>query len=292
MLSFLIGESPYTTSMLSRSFIAFMVILFSRCCVAQQPRNLKVLLDPVSFKGPRYAMMQAVADAVAEDVNRLIPGTPSDFTKQSAIICFEADAVWNRDNARKAPITLVGPKLDGEPSPVRGGTVRIALNGVAPADRWRLALQLSHELAHLKMGASYDNALIETFATAVSFQVLRDLGLYGYLLRTEGKEIQTLPEQIQYAYAFHNSRVVQEFWQSHAARDWRRLDDRALQTLGAMVLFEAGEMRWSALLGISRPALGQRQGDSTSFQITRPDIDALLREPLGLKALGYARVSR
>ncbi len=92
--------------------------------------------------------------------------------------------------------------------------MRIALNGIQPFDRWRLVYQLSHELAHVKMGVRIDNSLIETFATAVSTEVLRRLGFQGYLMRVEGEDIQILPELIQQQLAYNKWADLKSYWQA------------------------------------------------------------------------------
>lgn len=46
--------------------------------------------------------------------------------------------------------------------------------------------QLAHELAHVNMGAQVDRYLIKTFATAVSLEILEQMGMNAYADRCRG----------------------------------------------------------------------------------------------------------
>src|SRR5258708_5528982 len=136
-------------------FVLIYLALAGGTVIGQRTRHMRVILDKETF-GASAVSLQPVADRVASEVDNLIPGTPSEYP-EDGIICFEAEGSWNSDPSHPAPITVIGPKLLGEPAATSGNTIRIALNAVKPADVRRLSYQLSHELAHVKMGVRADN---------------------------------------------------------------------------------------------------------------------------------------
>ncbi len=247
----------------------------------------RVLLDPETFPvKEETAVLQAVADRVAQEVDALIPG-PGPGVGGDPIICFEIPPAWQKMGIQAAPLTLHGLKLPGEPTGVRAGTVRIALSSVRPHDRWRLAYQLSHELAHIKMGVLIDNYLIETFAVAVSDEVLRRMGMYGYLLRSEGDEIQALPEPIQRALALELWPEVRDYWQAKRRLQGSRITDRPFQDVGVYLLRGSHKLKWSLLLDVGRLASCPVTTPASVTNVCPPDTDAMTRRGLPMGVFGF-----
>ncbi len=144
---------------------------------AQQPPT-KVVLDHETFSPAGYAGLQQLANQVVGTIDQLIPGQVSEFVHGN-IICFQVTTRTSlkAPNVSSPPITLsTDYKLSYEPTTTVAGRTRIALFEVeplyAPSYRERFVYQLSHELAHIKMGVRVDNYLVETLAVAVSHEVL------------------------------------------------------------------------------------------------------------------------
>jgi len=250
----------------------------------------RVILDRETFSPQSLKEFEPLAIEVSGVVDTLIPGTPIDYPK-SGIICFEAPVNWAQidDGAHPAPITLSGPKNRGEPIGTVAGTIRIALNGVQrPIDTSRFIFQLSHELAHVKMGALSSNYLIETFAVAVSFEVLRRTGYQGYLLKNEGIFIEGLPLQIQKALSLGKWVEIQNYWQRQVSNQGKRLDDRPFQTIGALLMLRGKGPKWANLSGIASLSLCTSRAPAGQFQICPPDLRKMGRIRHELKALGFS----
>ncbi len=247
---------------------------------------MKVVLDHETFHAENYSMLQAFADRVALDVDLLIPGAPKDYP-ETEIVCFEASETWGKDLAHPAPITLIGPKLLGEPLSTKGGLIRIAVFGVQPLYLRRFAYQLAHELAHVKMGAKTDNALIETFATSVSYEVLRKLALFDYLIPAVQGDIRNLPDQVQIALANGDIPGLKTYWQSQMASRWFVINDRPLQTLGALLMQMGNQPRWNLLLGIAQFALCTDAPGPSPMKLCQPDVQKMNAAGLHLDSLGY-----
>jgi hypothetical protein len=255
-------------------FLLLFLCSFARTVLPQSVKTTRVILDRETFRAETRDSLQSIADQVAALVDSLIPGQGKDYPEEG-IICFEASRAWSSDIAHPAPITLVGPKLMGEPAATKSNTIRIALNGIQPFDKWRLAYQLSHELAHVKMGTRIDNYLYETFAVAVSFEVLRRLGFQGYLLRVKGEEIQSLPEVIQENLTYNKWADLESYWQSRSTAEGEAINDRPIQTLGAILLERAHQPNWPMLLRVSEFSVCASSPSPNSFQLCPPDISRM-----------------
>ena len=181
------------------------LLLLGSSAEAQIAQKTRIVLAASTFTPQALKELQPIADQVSQIVDELVPGTPLDYPP-AGIICFESPARWSSREYKAMgygvpPVTINGPRILDEPPEAIGNTVRIAVHDVQAPDRWRFAFQLSHELAHVKMGARSDNYLEETFATALSLEVLRRLGYEGYLLISEGTYLQELPPTVQKALA-------------------------------------------------------------------------------------------
>lgn len=98
---------------------------------------------------------RAVATSVWEVVDKLIPGTPPFGGRDIRILKGSCRVLWDANDYHSS-------------------TYRITIDA-NPTFWMQLAYQLSHELGHVKMGAARSNLLLETFATAVSLEVLHRL---------------------------------------------------------------------------------------------------------------------
>ena len=228
--------------------VAFILLDSSPTLKAQVAPRTTVILDQETFGGESYAALQHLADVVALVVDDLIPG-PLSRPKPEPIICFEASEGWGGNPSHPAPITLTGPKLVGEPVATRGGTVRIAAFRIRSVYGRRFVMQLAHELAHVKMGTAIDNALIETFATAVSYEALRRLSFFDYLTPMLQTDIRSLPEAVQTQLAGGDLPGLRKYWQEQMESRWMLMNDRAFQTLGALLLQMGNQPLWKLLSG-------------------------------------------
>ena len=254
---------------------------------AQGQEGMKVILDSETFSPQAVKDLDPVAVQVTAIIDALIPGHPRDYPS-GGIVCFDAtksagSVAWQNN---PPPITLTGPKLPGEPGATVAGTLRIALFGIQPSDKWRLALQLSHELAHVKMGARIDNYLEETFAVAASYEVLRRLGFEGYLLKNKGIDLEGLPPQIQKSISWGEWKQIGVYWIERSKLQGNRMDDRPFQTLGAILLLRDRGPNWSDLFDISRFNSCPVSTTVEPFRVCPPDISKMRRAKHELKALG------
>ncbi len=224
----------------------------------RSPVDTKVLLDQETFPLSRYREMQMIADKVALTVDQVIPGQVESFP-DSGIVCYIAPKAWNDDHLHPPPITLVGPKQNGEPESAHQNTVRIAVNDQVLSSTYageaEFVFELTHELAHVKMDARYDNYLVETFAVAVSLKVLRELGYNQYRNDTVRLYTHRLPEGIQSAIERKAWNEAALQWQSEIPKQksgpsgtW----DFSFAMLGSILLEAAQQPVWPNLLGVGR----------------------------------------
>ncbi len=254
---------------------------------AQGTHPLQVIISTQTFTPEKRPVFQAYANLVANEVNALIPGLPADTTNPR-VICFEETADFSKALNSEGPITIHGPKVPGEPEETKANTLRIAVSGVQPLFMRRFVYQLAHELAHIKMGVSIDNMLFETFATAVSFEVLRRMNLYDYLIPTTQTMIRELHPAVQAQLAAGDFSSLRTAYQLEATERWFFGQDRPMQTLGALLMQAGGEPNWHLLLGVSAltncdpgwPA-------DVTVKACRPDIKAMKAIGLSLTSLGY-----
>lgn len=259
---------------------------FTARLLASGNMPINVILDRGSFYPETYSLFQAIANQVVAQVNLLIPGTPPDVSEDD-IVCFETNPTFEASSGHSGPIVLIGPKLAGEPAATSAGTIRIAVNAVQPGFLQRFAFQLSHELAHVKMGPQIDNALIETFATATSYEVMRRLGYNDYVKLAISADLELLPPEIQVQLSSGETEPLRKYWQSQIVIEWNRMDDRPMQTLGALLLKMGDEPRWELLLGISAFSHCADSPSRWPVKLCPPDVKKIAQVGLSLKSLGY-----
>ncbi len=270
---------------------ATITVLLLPPILAAQPRpvTLKIKLDQETFTPAARTELQPIADMVAQLVDKLIPGAPLDYPPLG-ILCFEAPVLWQSKewHFSAAPVTLSGLKLLGEPERSTGGQLRIALSVVEGYnDAPQFVFQLSHELAHVKMGHRTDNYLDETFAVALSFKALKELGYQDYLVATERSFVALLPPIVRNELTLGMWSLLRSYWQAEASRQGNRQDDRAFQTLGALLLEHDGGQDWSKLYGLWRFNVCSAMIPAGGYQTCPPNLlhmNGLGRE---LMALGF-----
>jgi hypothetical protein len=153
-----------------------------------------VILDRGTF-GNSYALLRAIADRVGVEVDRLIPGQSAAYSADG-IFCYVGPGT---------PITLVGAK----------GDIKIALSAkVLPANYAEFVFELSHELAHVKMDARYDNYLVETLAVAVSLRVLKAVGSLPARQADIALYKENLPQNVRSAIEIQDWETARGYWQS------------------------------------------------------------------------------
>ncbi len=269
---------------------ALCLILFFNFTIArsQVAHPLKVKLSVSTFDPVALRDFQPLADEIAKIIDEMIPGIPEEYSADG-IVCYEAPSRWTTP-AYKAqgfappPVTVFGPRILDEPQEVVGGRVRIALQA---ADKSQFAFQLSHELAHVKMGPRTDNYLDETFAVAVSYEVLRRLGYQGYLLVNEGLFIQGLSPVIQKHLAYQEWKAVQSYWRDTSRNQANNLDDRSFQTVGALLLLRDKGPNWSKLFNIGRLNTCSATIRPQTFEICNPNLPKLKMLRHELQTLGF-----
>jgi len=234
-----------------------------------QDVRLRVVLDPASFAGPTYNAMQNVADQVAGVVEELIPGTPLGNTTE--VFCFAPPLGWGH-----TPITLAGEPQTGEPTASARYPVRIALSrSVLPSDWERFAFQLAHELAHVRMDPRFDNDILETFAVAVSFEVLDRMGYARYLQAAIQSLIAPLPSEIRVALANGSWDNVNLYLKQRRQYHERHPFDYSLAAAGAVLIRATHLLPWNRLSGIGLKNQCPSRADPPRFQFCSLDESAL-----------------
>ena len=253
---------------MTKSLLCPMLVLCSFLTGAKaQDARLRVVLDPASFAGPAYGALQETADQVEREVEQLIPGASSD----TEVLCFAPPPRWGH-----APITLVGAPQAGEPVASARYAVRIALSrSVLPGNRERFAFQLAHELAHVRMDPRVDNDLLETFAVAVSFEVLDRMGYGRYLQVATRSLIAPLPAGIRAALGNGSWNEVKQYLKEQRQYRQEHPLDYSLAAAGAMLIRATGTFPWNRLLGIGRRNQCPASLDPPQFQFCALNESAL-----------------
>lgn len=114
--------------------------------------------EAIGFDGGRNPFgLMAVANSITNVVDELIPGNPPFGSRSIQLIRVEGDGssarvLWSEQDFNST-------------------TYRIHLK--TQTTKWQqMAFQLSHELAHVKMGPARSNLLVEVFAHALSLESL------------------------------------------------------------------------------------------------------------------------
>jgi len=221
-----------------------LTVLFSQSLIGQEWHTI-VALDRSTFPEETYALMSRTAARVVAVVDEMIPGRP-EWRSSNRLTCFVAAEKWT-----DRPVTLIGQVRKGEPRSSRANRVRIAVTPeVLPGAYQRFAFQLAHELAHVKMDPRIDNKLIETFAVAVSFEVMHRLKYESYLETNQHYYAESLPAEVRAAAAKKEfdklSLYLRYRWQDKESR----VPDYSLQTIGAVLIRSDNNFPWRSLLGI------------------------------------------
>ncbi len=284
-----------TTAKFCQTFL----LLCSVSLEAQKWQGMKVTLAASTFTQAQLQELQPVADEVTRLVDTLIPGKPQDYPADG-IVCFEAPASWKAKSVKPAyspPITFKGPHSTDEPPEAPANTLRIALDEIPGPNRLSLAFQLAHELAHVKMGNRTDNYLIETFAMALSYEVLHRLGYEGYLLENEGLYLKGLPPIPQEALAWEHLEKARAYWLDASKMEAlkqppEQLSGRSFQTLGAILILRSSHLHWAELLNVSSQNLCSTSTSANVFRVCAPDLPRMTRLCSFLEPLGLASASK
>lgn len=271
---------------MTKSWICVVLVLcsFLTCVrVGAQDTRLRVVLDPTSLAGPTHQAMQDTADRVARMVEQLIPGVSVDNLD---VFCFAPPPQWGH-----APITLTGEPQPGEPAASARYPVRVALSrSVLPADWERFAFQLAHELAHVRMDPRFDNDILETFAVAVSFEVLDRMGYRRYLQVAIQSLIAPLPAEIRVALGNGSWNDVSLYLRQQQQYHQEHPFDYSLAAAGAVLIQATHILPWSRLLKIGLKNQCPVRSDPPRFQFCPLNESALPEFLPVFRLLGRATV--
>jgi len=232
-----------------------------------------------------------MAAAVAVQVDAFISGRPRDYPASGTILVFGNTPTMQVQLHHGGPITLRGPKILGEPDTTVGGITRIAVTPMDALYLRRFVYQLAHELAHVKMGGAIDNSLLETFATSVSLEVLKRMGLNDYLIPNVQQMIRSLPPNVQEQIANGDFAALQTYWQEQCGQRWHVMDDRPVQYLGTILLQVRNQYFWPLLLNVGELSIGRNDQNLPTILLP-PDISAMQKKGIDLTALGYSPLKR
>ena len=275
----------------SSRFLCTLAALIALCCAFGIPARAqvsftKVVLDQVSFRGD-VAELQRLADGVSSQVDGLIPGQGGGL--KGFIFCYqvhEDELAFEKEIG--APVTISASfRYDHEPTEVVPGRIRIALFGINPLRESRFVYQLAHELAHVKMGATVSNYLIETFAIAAALEITRRMGFASYADLEIASELEHLPATEQTLYNERNYPKLRRYWQQQVPQQVLEVQNRPFQTLGA-VLLENTVVPWPQFLDIAlENGNCPLNNPPKNFTSCSPDLPRMIRVKSSLEALGF-----
>ena len=291
---------------MSKAALIVLVLILSdglSAIAIAQPRRfagMKVALAPSTFTPDTVAELQPLADKVAQVVDDMIPGEPEEYPRDG-IVVFKAPSEWLTkkyllEGGLAPPITRNGALVGGEAVEAGPDTIRIAVTGSGELPKWRdgaFVFELAHELGHVKMGVRTNNYLDETFAVAISLEVLRRLGYEGYLLSAQGYGLlgpQTsaeLPLTIQKALAYGKWEDARTYWRDSVPLQDQSANDRTLQMLGAtLILRRFDRLVWSQLFDVSDLNICANSAREHTYTRCSPNIDRMKRQHTFLSPLG------
>lgn len=205
----------------------------------------RIVLDPATFPKISRPLLQETADQVAGVVDEMIPGEYPNGASPT-ILCFVSRGKW-----ADKPRAFVGDPWRIEPPSARSYSLRVAVTPEVLPGAWqRFAFQLAHELAHHKMDARVDNNVLETFAVAVSLEVLQRLGYDGFRESNEHFYTQSIPVDVVSALnrrEWGNVGLYLRYeWRREPDEDW----DQATHFVGAIAIRNIAAFPWGRLLNI------------------------------------------
>ena len=220
-------------------------------CSATNGRSspTRIVLDPTTFPRISRPLLQETADQVAKTVDELIPGGYPN-SNSSTILCFVGHGGWV-----DKPRALVGKPWKVEPPSASRYAMRVAFTPQVLPGAWqRLAFQLAHELAHLKMDARVDNNALEAFAVAVSLEVLHRLDYDPYRESNERYYTQSIPPEVLTALNRTDWAKVGLYlryeWRQEYSENW----DQGTHFVAAIALRRIAGFPWERLLNIGASA--------------------------------------
>lgn len=209
----------------------------------------RIVLDPTTFPKISRPLLQETADQVAKTVDELIPGGYPN-SSSSTILCFVTHGDW-----ADKPRAIVGRPWKIEPPTASKYVMRVAFTPQVLPGAWqRLAFQLAHELAHLKMNARVDNNALEAFAVAVSLEVLHRLDFDPYRESNQRYYTQSIPPEVLEALNRSDWAKVGLYlryeWRHEYREDW----DQSTHFVAAIALRKIAGIPWEQLLNIGASA--------------------------------------
>jgi hypothetical protein len=209
----------------------------------------RIVLDPTTFPKISRPLLQETADQVAKTVDELIPGGYPN-SSSSTILCFVTHGNWT-----DKPRAIVGKPWTIEPPTASRYVMRVAFTPQVLPGAWqRLAFQLAHELAHLKMDARVDNNALESFAVAVSLEVLHRLDYDSYRESNERYYTQSIPPEALAALNGSDWAKVGLYlryeWRQEYSENW----DQGTHFVAAIALRKIAGFPWERLLNIGASA--------------------------------------
>ena len=238
----------------TRSSFLFVALAFAISVLPCSATNrtstpTRIVLDPTTFPKISRPLLQETADQVAKTVDELIPGGYPN-SSSSTILCFVAHGNW-----ADKPRALVGKPWKIEPPGASRYAMRVAFTQQVLPGAWqRLAFQLAHELAHLKMDARVDNNALEAFAVAVSLEVLHRLDYDPYRESNESYYTQSIPPEVLAALNrsdWSNVGLYLRYeWRQEYSENW----DQGTHFVAAIALRKIRGFPWGRLLNIGASA--------------------------------------
>jgi hypothetical protein len=214
--------------------------------------------------------MSDTAARVVAVIEQMIPESP-DYSAANRVTCFVAPEYWT-----DRPVTIIGKVRSGEPKSSQANHIRIAVtSNVLPGAYQRFAFQLAHELAHVKMDPRIDNKLVETFAVAISFEVIHRLGFESYVETNQHYYSLPLPSQVRSAISKKQLDKLSLYLRFRWKDEESRLPDYSLQMIGAVLIRSHRDFPWKSLRGIALKSTCRVDADRSEMRYCALDDSAV-----------------
>jgi hypothetical protein len=145
-------------------------------------QSLAAEIDPYTFPTDTQFGMQKAANDVVMLVQRRISGEPP-LRRELPILCYIPPAIWETESTRP-PITLTDDPRRVRIAVPASVVPQLGNDGVMRYQHScayaQFTYYLGHEFCHVMLDPRRDNGILETLATALSLQVLDDMGEYWH----------------------------------------------------------------------------------------------------------------
>jgi hypothetical protein len=141
------------------------------------------------------------------------------------------------------------------------------------------------------MGARADNYLVETFAVAVSYEVLQRMGENSYTQLARSIDFAKLPDQVQTQLNAKDWPALETYWQSGIPSQAGKPNDRPFQTLKRLYTCYLKNLRSQTGLFSGIAYFDDCKVVNSDFptRICPPDLPRIAQLGLNLSPLGYRR---